>query len=122
MGEQMGVADVLGDARGTSMSREQLTEQQAQVGPAERETASQEQTHGLPPHAYAPVKGLGPGDAAALADLLILYESLSNRILSVAAPHVGNGAVQRAITIAQNKSKTQGQAGTLNQAKMHEVA
>jgi hypothetical protein len=103
------------------MSKEQLTEQQAQVGTAERETATPDQTHGLPPHVYAQVMGLGPGDAPALADLLILYAGLSTRILTVAAPHVGNAAVQRAITIAQNKSEARGRPGALNQGEMHEL-
>ena len=103
------------------MSREQLTDQQAQVGSAEQETAAPDRTHGLPPHVYAQVTGLGPADAPALADLLTLYQALSVRILTVAAPQVGNACVQRAITIAQNRSKAQGKPGTLSQAEMHEM-
>ena len=103
------------------MSREQLTDQQAQVGIAAQETAAPAQTHGLPPHVYAQVMGLGPADAPALADLLTLYEALSVRILTVAAPHVGNACVQRAITIAQSKSRAQGKPGSLSQAEMHEM-
>ena len=103
------------------MSKEQLTEQQAEVGGTEREAATPEQTHGLPPHVYAQVMGLGPGDAAALADMLTLYTDLSVRILTVASPRVGNAAVQRAITIAQNKTRTQGRSGALNQGEMHDL-
>ncbi len=103
------------------MSREQLTDQQAQVGSAEQQTATPDRTHGLPPHVYAQVTVLGPADAPALADLLTLYQALSVRILTVAAPQVGNACVQRAITIAQNRSKTQSAPGTLSQAEMHEM-
>ena len=103
------------------MSRAQLTDQQSQVGTAERETAAPDQAHGLPPHVYAQVMRLGPADAPALADLLTLYEALSVRILTVAAPHVGNAAVQRAIAIAQGKSRAQGRPGSLNQGEMHEM-
>jgi hypothetical protein len=102
------------------MSKEQLTEQQVQVGPDAREPAAPDQTHGLPPHVYAQAMRLGPADAPALADLLTLYPDLSERILSVAAPQVGNAAVQRAITMAQNKSKARGRQGSLNQDEMHE--
>jgi hypothetical protein len=106
---------------GTLMSKEQLTERQADVGVTERDVAAPDQTHGLPPHVYAQVMRLGPADAPALADLLNLYASLSVRILTVAAPHVGNSAVQRAITIAQNQSKAQGAPGALSQGEMHEM-
>ncbi|HEX2685769.1 MAG TPA: hypothetical protein VHN14_04090 [Kofleriaceae bacterium] len=102
------------------MSKEQLTEQQVEVVGTERDSAAPAQTHGLPPHVYAQVMALGPADAPALADLLTSFPDLSVRILTVASPHMGNAAVQRAITIAQKQS-AQGKAGTLSQAEMHEV-
>jgi hypothetical protein len=100
------------------MSKEQLTDQ-AQVGTVAPDTAGPDQTHGLPPHVYAQVTALGPGDAAALADLLTLYAGLTPRILAVAAPQVGNAAVQRAI--AQSKSRAQGKPGALSQGELHEM-
>ena len=100
------------------MSKEQLTDH-AQVGTVARDTAGPDQTHGLPPHVYAQVTALGPGDAAALAELLTLYAGLTPRILAVAAPQMGNAAVQRAI--AQSKSKAQGKPGALSQGELHEM-
>jgi hypothetical protein len=120
-GEQTGAPSVCCDARGTTMSQEQLTDQQAHVGVAEQETAAPDQSHGLPPHVYAQVMGLGPADAPALADLLILYSGLTPRILAVAAPHIGNAAVQRAIATVQGKSKAQGKPGALSQGELHEL-
>jgi hypothetical protein len=103
------------------MSKEQLTEQQADVGTATAETAAVDQTQGLPPHVYAQVAALGPADAAALADLLVLYPGFTQRILSVAAPQVGNAAVQRGISIAQAKQNARGTPGAMNNREMHEM-
>ena len=103
------------------MSKEQLTEQQAQVGGGEAAAPAVDQTQGLPAHVYAQVIALGPADAPALADLLILYSGFTSRILAVAAPQVGNAAVQRAIAIAQRKQSTRGRPGSLNDGEMHDM-
>lgn len=103
------------------MSKEQLTEQQADVGTATGETAAVDQTQGLPPHVYAQVAALGPADAPALADLLVLYPGFTQRILSVAAPQVGNAAVQRAIAITHAKQNARGTPGAMNNREMHEM-
>ena len=92
------------------MSREQLTEQQSQQDTAGPEAAPQN-THGLPPALHAQVMRLGPGDAQALRDLLTLYPVFSSGILAVAAPHVGNAAVQRAIAMVQQNAQGQPTAG-----------
>lgn len=78
------------------MSREQLTEAQAQRDPG-LEPAAAEADHGLPPAIQIRVSVLGPGDAAALRDLLAAYPELSTRILAVASRQMGLAAVQRAI-------------------------
>jgi len=85
------------------MSREQLTDQQSQQDTAGPEAAPQN-THGLPPALHAQVMRLGPGDAQALRDLLTLYPVFSSGILAVAAPHMGNAAVQRAIAMVQQNA------------------
>ena len=93
------------------MSREQANEQQAHHDTATPEAAS-ESTHGLPPALHGQVLRLGPGDAQALRDLLTLYPMFSKGILSVAAPHVGNAAVQRAVAMVQQNAQGQPLATT----------
>lgn len=100
------------------MSREQLTFQQSQQDTAGPEAAPQN-THGLPPALYGQVARLGPADAQALRDLLTLYPVFSRGILAVAAPQVGNAAVQRALAMVQQNAQGQpmASAGTAsNQA------
>src|ERR1044071_8026794 len=103
------------------MSKEQLTDQQADVGAATTSAPVADQSHGLPPHVYAQVSVLGPADAPALSDLLILYPSFSSKILAVAAPQVGNAAVQRAIALTQAKQSARGKGGAMSQDEMHEM-
>jgi hypothetical protein len=92
------------------MSREQLTDHQSQQDTAVSEAAPQN-THGLPPALYGQVLRLGPADAQALRDLLTLYPVFSRGILAVAAPQVGNAAVQRALAMVQQNAQGQPMAG-----------
>jgi len=92
------------------MSREQLTFQQSQQDTAGPEAAP-ENTHGLPPALYGQVLRLGPADAQALRDLLTLYPVFSRGILAVAAPQVGNAAVQRALAMVQQNAQGQPMTG-----------
>src|SRR5262249_35958138 len=103
------------------MSKEQLANQQADVGVAAPSAAGVDQTQGLPAHVYSQVIVLGPPDAGPLSDLLILYPSFTSKILAVAAPQVGNAAVQRAIAIAQRKQQVRGKPGSLSQGEMHDM-
>jgi peptidoglycan hydrolase-like protein with peptidoglycan-binding domain len=103
------------------MSKDQLTDQQVEVGAEAQGAPAAEQSHGLPSHVFAQVTVLGPADAPALADLLTLYPGLSSRILAAAAPQVGNAAVQRAIAIADGRHKVQGKPGSMNQGEMREM-
>lgn len=100
------------------MSKEQLTDQQTEVGVVAQNTTAVAQTQGLPPHIYARVVALGPADSPALTDLLILYPGFTPRILAAAAPLVGNAAVQRAISMAQQRRSVQGRAGSMNHDAM----
>jgi hypothetical protein len=88
------------------MSREQAIDQQAQQD-TEVHAAPTETTYGLPPALHGKVLRLGPGDAQALRDLLTLYPVFSRGILAVAAPHVGNAAVQRALAMVEQNAKGQ---------------
>jgi Putative peptidoglycan binding domain len=98
------------------MSREQATDHQAHQDTAAPEAAG-EATHGLPPALHGQVLRLGPGDAQALRDLLTLYPVFSRAILAVAAPHVGNAAVQRALAMVQQNAHGQPTEGAgANQA------
>ena len=98
------------------MSREQATDHQAHQDTAAPEAAG-ETTHGLPPALHGQVLRLGPGDAQALRDLLTLYPVFSRGILAVAAAHVGNAAVQRALAMVQQNAHGQPTEGAgANQA------
>jgi hypothetical protein len=99
------------------MSRDSLTEHQTQHDTALRSSISGAiaDEQGLPGELRARVRMLGPGDAAALGDLLIAFPSLSSKILALASPQVGLAAVQRAIrATAQRGAAVDGEseAGT----------
>jgi hypothetical protein len=63
---------------------------------------------------------MSPADAAALAEMIQNYPSFMGAILAVAASHVGNAAVQRAIQLV-NSWKAQGRSGALSQDEVHQA-
>ncbi|HEX3477403.1 MAG TPA: hypothetical protein VHT91_20410 [Kofleriaceae bacterium] len=100
---------------------EQQPEQQSTAAPA---TERSEQTFGLPRPLYAQILQLTPDDAESLSSMLTAHPGLSGPILQVAAGHMGNAAVQRAIAITNAGSKSasgeQPAHGPLSQAELHE--
>lgn len=101
------------------MTREQTTQQDVQQDGAAAATDAADQSHGLPPALHAQILQMTPADARALAEMLRLHADLADSILSVAASHMGNAAVQRAIAIA-NHAKPPGREAPLSHAQMHE--
>jgi len=85
---------------------------------AAQTTQSSEPSLELRPDLKDALVRMNPADARPLAEMLKLYPSLSNEILSFAASHLGNAFVQRAIAIAQG-SKAQGRGGAMSQDEMH---
>ncbi len=98
------------------MSREQLTDQQAEQGTAAPGTATAELTYGLPAPLYAQVKSLRYGDAEGLASLLAAHQEFSRNLLGVASSHVGLAAVKRAMAMTQHNAV--GRPGALTQQQM----
>jgi hypothetical protein len=100
---------------------DQQPEQQQAAAPA---TGLNPETVGLPRPLYAQIMQLTPADAEALSSLLTAHPGLSGPILQVAAGHMGNAAVQRAISMTRAGSKTapgeQPAHGPLSQAELHE--
>jgi len=94
------------------MSRDQLTNQTAQHDAAPEANAVGPDTHGLRPDLYAEVMRMSPADANQLASMLQLYPGFARAILLVAASHMGNSAVQRAIQL-EKSWHAQGRAGSL---------
>ena len=94
------------------MSRDQLTNQTAQNDAAPEANAVGPDTHGLRPDLYAEVMRMSPADANQLASMLQLYPGFARAILLVAASHLGNSAVQRAIQL-EKSWHAQGRAGSL---------
>jgi hypothetical protein len=85
------------------MSRTQQLEQQPEQAQAQAPaTELDQETFGLPRPLYAQIMQLTPDDAEALASMLKTHQRLSGAILQVAARHMGNAAVQRAIAVATN--------------------
>jgi hypothetical protein len=98
------------------MSREQLTDQQAEQGTAAPGTATAELTYGLPAPLYAQVKSLRYGDAEGLASLLAAHQEFSRNLLGVASSHVGLAAVKRAMAMTQHNAV--GRPGALTQQQI----
>jgi hypothetical protein len=83
------------------MSREQSTVQEAQTAEPTSPQA-EDKTYGLRPDLHAQIMQMSPADAEKLAEMLQLYPDFVGAILMVAAPHLGNAAVQRAIALAKS--------------------
>jgi peptidoglycan hydrolase-like protein with peptidoglycan-binding domain len=79
------------------MSREQLNEQQTQVGAAESVAPTTDETYGLPKAVYAQVLRLSPGNVEGLRELLAAYPNFRQGILSVASHQLGATTVRQAI-------------------------
>ena len=106
------------------MTRAQQIEQQPEQQAGAPATELNPETVGLPRPLYARIMQLTPDDAEALSSLLKTYPGLSGQILQVAAGHMGNAAVQRAISMTKAGSKLgpgeQPAHGPLSQAELHE--
>lgn len=86
------------------MSREQLNSHQAEreAGPEQlRQGQTGGDIQGLPPHLYAQIMSLGPGDVVPLRNLLSLHREMAAKILEVASAQVGISTVQRAQAMVQ---------------------
>jgi hypothetical protein len=108
------------------MSKEQLTEQQGQgqQDAATRDAGGNDGfVEGLPAPLHAKVMAVPPGDANALGLLLKEYgpSSFGRQILAVAARTLGNAVVQRAIKIAETRSRPTVAPGSQNRADMNEA-
>src|SRR5262245_33364611 len=103
------------------MSRDSLTAQDAEHDSSAPGTSTSTETYGLRPDLHAQIMRMSPDDSPLLADMIVNYPGFMGAILMVAAPHMGNAAVQRAMQIVKQKHATQGQTGTMNQAETHEV-
>ena len=96
------------------MSRDHETDQQAgQTDAAAPAGQTADPTFGLRPDLYAQILQMSPADANALAEMIDLYPSFLGKILMVAAPHMGNAAVQRAIAIVKQMKSVTGAGGTM---------
>src|ERR1041384_3889784 len=106
------------------MTRAQQIEQQPEQQAGAPATELNPETVGLPGPVYARIVQLTPDDAEALSSLLTAHPGLSGPILQVAAGHMGNAAVQRAISMTRASSKSgpgeQPAHGPLSQAELHE--
>jgi len=85
------------------MSKESLSTQDTQREDSAPAGSTSAETYGLPPQLVAQITRLTPGDSEALAQLMSDYRELANAILMVAASHVGNAAVRRAIDLVKQK-------------------
>ncbi|HEX3759161.1 MAG TPA: peptidoglycan-binding domain-containing protein [Kofleriaceae bacterium] len=95
------------------MTREQTTQQDVQQdgGAAAPQTA--DPTFGLRPDLYAQIMQMIPGDSTQLAEMIENYPEFMGKIMMVAAPHLGNAAVQRALALVKQMKSVSGAAGTL---------
>jgi len=86
------------------MSREQLTESQAQ--PSERAAGEHGdvETGGLPPYIYQQVIQLPPGIPERLVQVLKMYPALSKQICDVASQYLGMSTVKQALEIQSTGS------------------
>lgn len=101
------------------MSKDQQIEQSGQqtaAGPSAAEPL--DQTYGLRADLHTQIMKMTPADANALAEMIQLYPSLNGAILAVAASHMGNAAVQRAIALVKTwTAKTD--PGALSHDEVH---
>lgn len=103
------------------MSRESLNTSQTQPAGGASITEDQAESWGLRRELYAQIMQLSPADADALAEMLSLYSERAGAILQVAASHMGNAAVQRAMAILKQRRATQGRAGSMDDHAQREM-
>ncbi|HEX8110267.1 MAG TPA: hypothetical protein VF516_21195, partial [Kofleriaceae bacterium] len=92
-------------------------QQQDAAAPA---TETADSRDGLRADLHAQILRMTPADAGALAEMIQNYPSFLGAILAVAASHMGNAAVQRAIQLAKSW-KAQGRSGALSQGEVHQA-
>jgi hypothetical protein len=104
------------------MSRDSLSTQDTQSEGGASISAEQAESYGLRKDLYAQILQMSPADSPALAEMMSLYRSAMGVILQVAASHMGNAAVQRAIEIVKQKDargSNHAQAGSMNDDQQH---
>jgi len=103
------------------MSKEpQIEHQPGQQDAAAQATETADSTYGLRADLHAQILQMTPGDAGPLAEMIQNYPSLMGAILAVAASHMGNAAVQRAIQLARTW-RAQGRSGALSHDEVHQA-
>src|ERR1043166_7089722 len=106
------------------MSKESLSTQDTQREDSAPAGSTAAETYGLPPQLVAQITRLTPGASAALAQLMSDYRELANAILMVAASHVGNAAVRRAIDLVKQKDaygSNHASSGAMNHSDQNEI-
>jgi len=110
------------------MIRDSLIDPQSDTVTDRPGTQTDDADHGLPPAIHAYILRLGPGDDAALSELLLGHRAMWSQILADASHHMGLAAVQRAIAASQAAAgggpslRTISTARAYNQAHSHHVA
>jgi hypothetical protein len=103
------------------MSKEpQIEHQPGHQDAAAQATETADSTYGLRADLHAQILQMTPADAGPLAEMIQNYPSLMGAILAVAASHMGNAAVQRAIQLARTW-KAQGRSGALSHDEVHQA-
>jgi hypothetical protein len=103
------------------MSKEpQIEHQPGQQDAAAKTTETADPSYGLRADLHAQILQMSPADAGALAEMIQNYPSLMGAILAVAASHMGNAAVQRAIQLAKTW-KAKGRSGALSHDDVHQA-
>jgi hypothetical protein len=100
--------------------KDQINEQAGQQDVAAPTTQTEDPTFGLRADLYAQIMQLSPADSTALAEMMENYPSFMGKILMVAAPRVGNAAVQRAIATVKQMRSVSGASGTLGKEETRE--
>jgi hypothetical protein len=104
------------------MSKESLSTQDTQRDDSAPAGSTAAETYGLPPQLVAQIMRLTPGDSESLAQLMSDYRELANAILMVAASHVGNAAVRRAIDLVKQKDaygSNHANSGAMHHTEQH---
>jgi hypothetical protein len=93
------------------MSKEQIGPEVAPQNAAGAAGVTEDPTHGLRADLYAQIMRMSPAESTSLAEMIENYPGLMGKIMLVAAPHMGNAAVQQAIaTVKQMRSVSGAQA------------
>lgn len=103
------------------MSKEQIGPEVAPQNAAGAAGVTEDPTHGLRPDLYAQIMRMGPSESTALAEMIENYPGLMGKIMLVAAPHMGNAAVQQAIATVKQMRSVSGAQGSLKSEETREA-